>query len=164
MRSTDRKGGLFDSLYLSSFGFGGDPNDLLRLRVEKNKWYNFVGLYRRDVNFFDDNLFGNPLNTVYPVGTNGLLSNYGYVNSPKLQNTTRNMGDFNLTLLPQSPVRFRLGYSRNDNQGLVDNTIESPAGFRHHQQFPLDLGPLPVRRRRSAAEAHDDQLRPVLRA
>ena len=151
MRSTDRKGGLFDSLYLSSFGFGGDPNDLLRLRVEKNKWYNFVGLYRRDQNFFDDNLFGSTLNTVYPVGTNGLLSNYGYVNSPKFQSTTRNMGDFNLTLLPQSPVRVRLGYSRNDNQGFVGNTIESPQAFgiinnfrstSDRYQFGVDVRPL----------------------
>ena len=28
MRSTDHMGGLFDNLYLSSFGFGGDPNDI----------------------------------------------------------------------------------------------------------------------------------------
>ena len=27
------------------------------------------------------------------------------------------MGDYNLTLLPQSKIRFRLGYSRNVNEG-----------------------------------------------
>src|ERR1039458_7123425 len=53
MHSISHTGGLFDNLYLSSFGFGGDPNDVARLRLEKNKWYNFVGVYRRDENFFD---------------------------------------------------------------------------------------------------------------
>jgi len=32
---------LFDDLYLNSFGWGGDPNNAMRLRVDKNKWYNF---------------------------------------------------------------------------------------------------------------------------
>ena len=62
MQSIDHEGLLFDTLYLSSFGFGGDPEDMARLRIQKNKWYNFVGLYRRDKNFFDYNLFANPLN------------------------------------------------------------------------------------------------------
>jgi opacity protein-like surface antigen len=123
MRSTDRSGGLFDTLNLSSFGLGGDPNDLIRLRVEKNKLYNFVGLYRRDQNFFDYNLWANPLNVVYPLSP--LTANPGYVNSPHMQSTTRNMGDFNLTLFPQSAIRFRLGYSRNDNQGKDASTQES---------------------------------------
>ncbi len=128
LRSMDRSGGLFDTLNLSSFGLGGDPNDVIRLRIEKNKLYNFVGLYRRDQNFFDYNLQANPLNSVYPLSP--LTSNFGYVNSPHMQDTTRNMGDFNLTLFPQSAIRFRLGYSRNDNQGNDFNTIGTSAfGF-----------------------------------
>ena len=116
MRPITRGSGLFDNLYLSSFGFGGDPNDMARLRIEKNKWYNFVGLYRRDQNFFNYNLFANPL-TLNPGITNcstvvgGTVhgpctavfnpqANYFYSNSPHLQDTTRNMGDFNLTLFP----------------------------------------------------------------
>ena len=106
---------------------GGDPNDVIRLRVEKNKWYNFVGLYRRDQNFFDYNLFDSPLNPVYPVSP--LTANPAYVNSPHMQETTRNMGDFNLTLFPQSAIRVRLGYSRNDDQGDLFNTIEAFQGF-----------------------------------
>jgi hypothetical protein len=121
MRSMDRSGGLFDTLNLSSFGLGGDPNDMIRLRIEKNKLYNFVGLYRRDKNFFDYNNWANPLNAVYPVSP--LTANPAYVNSPHLQNTTRNMGDFNLTLFPQSAIRIRLGYSRNDNQGNVYSSL-----------------------------------------
>ena len=116
-------GGLFDNLYLSSFGFGGDPNDMARLRIEKGKWYNFVGLYRRDENFFDFNLFANPLNLNQGIGA-ALKSHVAFdpttmpwfVNSPHLQDTTRNMGDFNLTLFPQSAIRIRLGYARNVNR------------------------------------------------
>jgi hypothetical protein len=121
MRSKDRSGGLFDTLNLSAFGLGGDPNDMVRLRIEKNKWYDFVGLYRRDNNFFDYNLWANPLNAVYPASP--LTANPAYVNSPHLQNTTRNMGDFNLTLFPQSAIRVRLAYSRNDNQGAIYSSL-----------------------------------------
>jgi hypothetical protein len=134
MRSTNHMGGLFDNLYLSSFGFGGDPNDIGRLRLEKNKWYNFVGLYRRDENFFDFNLFANPLNLnpgigaalqVNPGGFNPTTMPW-YTNSPHLQDITRQMGDFNLTLFPQSAIRFRLGYARNNNAGRLDTTLEAP--------------------------------------
>ena len=37
MRSLDHHGFFFDTLSLSSFGYGGDPNDVTRLRMEKNK-------------------------------------------------------------------------------------------------------------------------------
>src|SRR6266702_1562430 len=126
--------GLFDTLYLNSFGFGGDPSNMARLRIEKSKWYDFVGLYRRDENYFNFNLFANPLNLNQGIGAS-LRAAPGafdpttmpwYVNSPHLQNTTRNMGDFNLTLFPQSPIRIRLSYARNVNAGRLDTTLEAP--------------------------------------
>ncbi len=134
MRSITHMGGLFDNLYMSSFGFGGDPNDVGRLRLEKNKLYNFVGLYRRDENFFDFNLFANPLNLNQGIGAALKVSPGGfdpttmpwYANSPHLQDITRQMGDFNLTLFPQSAIRFRLGYARNNNAGRLDTTLEAP--------------------------------------
>ena len=43
--------------------------------------------------------------------------------SPHLFNTRRRMGDDNLTLLPQSKIRFRLGYSRNVNDGPAFSTL-----------------------------------------
>src|ERR1035438_2234532 len=110
MRPMTRGAGPFDNLYLSSFGFGGDPNDMARLRIEKGKWYNFIGLYRRDENYFNFNLFANPLNLNQGIGA-ALKVNPGgfdpttmpwYANSPHLQDITRQMGDFNLTLFPQS--------------------------------------------------------------
>ena len=62
MRSLDHNGLLFDNLSFSNFGYGGDPNDVSRLHIDKNKWYDFQLLFRRDKNFWDYNLFANPLN------------------------------------------------------------------------------------------------------
>ena len=135
MQSIDHEEGLlFDTLYLSSFGLGGDPEGMTRLRIQKNKWYNFVGLYRRDKNFFDYDLFANPLNlnagiTTCGVGCTNAFSPTAqpwFNNSPHLQATTRNMGDFMLTLLPESKVSFRLGYARNASYGTIDSTLEDP--------------------------------------
>ena len=62
MQSLDHQGFLFDDLYLNSFGWGGDPNNALRLRADKDKWYNLQGSFRRDHYFSDYNLLANPLN------------------------------------------------------------------------------------------------------
>src|ERR1700690_4401163 len=62
MRSIDHRGLLFDNLTFSNFGYGGDPNNVSRLRISKNKWYDFQLLFRRDKNFWDYSLFANPLN------------------------------------------------------------------------------------------------------
>lgn len=53
---------LFDTLTLNSFGFGGDPEQAARLRVAKYKWYTFSGTYQHIQNYFDYDLFANPLN------------------------------------------------------------------------------------------------------
>ena len=62
MQSLDHQGLLFDDLYLNSFGWGGDPNNAVRLRADKNKWYNLQSSFRRDQSFFDYDLLANPLN------------------------------------------------------------------------------------------------------
>ena len=71
MRSIDHHGFLFDNLTFSNFGYGGDPNNVSRMRIEKNKWYDFRLLFRRDKNFWDYNLFANPLNpaALNPAGS-----------------------------------------------------------------------------------------------
>ena len=97
MESLSRQGLIFDNLYLSSFGLGGDPDGMIRLRMNKAKWYNFVALYRRDKNVFDYNLFGNPLNmnqgitTCGPTCTNQFTPSAipWYTDSTRLQNVTR---------------------------------------------------------------------------
>src|ERR1700719_3261916 len=117
MQSITHQGVLFDNLYVSSFGWGGDPNNVLRARIDKNKWYNFVGSFRRDQNFSDFDLLANPLNP--PTSTPYLP----VLNSPHLFDTTRRMSDVDLTLLPQSRVSFRLGYSHNNMTGPSYSSI-----------------------------------------
>src|ERR1700690_333125 len=111
MRSLDHKGLLFDNLSFSNFGYGGDPNDVSRLRIDKNKWYDFQLLFRRDKNFWDYNLLANPLNPSTSIPAIALAT------SPNALDIVRRMQDYNLTLLPQSRLRFRLGYSRNVSEG-----------------------------------------------
>ncbi len=117
MQSLDHQGLLFDNLYLNSFGWGGDPNNALRLRADKGKWYNLQGSFRRDQSFSDFDLLANPLNPPTSTPTIPVL------NSPHLFDTVRRMNDFDLTLLPQSRVSFRLGFSHNNMTGPSYSSI-----------------------------------------
>ena len=139
MRSLDHQGVLFDNLSFSNFGYGGDPNDVTRLRIEKNKWYDFRMMFRRDKNFWDYNLYANPLNpaalnppgslstgcyvgaptAAFPQGAPSYCSNpaVAQTNSLHALDLVRRMQDYDVTLLPLSRIRFRLGYSRNRDEG-----------------------------------------------
>src|SRR5277367_1432860 len=139
MRSLDHNGFLFDNLTFSNFGYGGNPNDVTRLRIEKNKWYDFRGLFRRDKNFWDYNLYANPLNpaalnppgslttgcyvgpptAAFPQGAPAYCSNPAVAQNNSLHglDLVRRMQDYDLTLLPQSKIQIRLGYSRNRDEG-----------------------------------------------
>jgi hypothetical protein len=111
MRSLSHRGKLFDNLSFSNFGYGGDPNDVSRLRIQKNKWYDFRVLFRRDKDFWDYSLLANPLN---PSSSIPAIAG---TNSPHQHDLVRRMQDYSLTLFPQSNLRVRLGYSRDRNQG-----------------------------------------------
>ncbi len=139
MRSLDHQGILFDTLTFSNFGYGGDPNDVSRLRIEKYKWYDFRLQFRRDKNFWDYNLFANPLNpaslnppgstttgcyvgppsAAFPQGAPAYCSSpaKAITSSPHALDLVRRMQDYDLTLLPLSKIQLRLGYSRNRNEG-----------------------------------------------
>src|ERR1022692_2742816 len=117
MQSQAHQGFLFDNLYLNSFGWGGDPNNALRLRADKGKWYNLQGSFRRDQSFSDFDLLANPLNPSTSTPT------IQAQNSPHLFDTVRRMSDFDLTLLPQSRVSFRLGFSHNNMTGPSYSSI-----------------------------------------
>ncbi|CAN5654230.1 hypothetical protein BH10ACI4_BH10ACI4_24070 [soil metagenome] len=112
---------LFDDLNMSSFGFGGDPNNVVMLRLSKGKLYKFSGLFRRDRNYFDYNLLSNPL---IPATSNPYLP---VLSSPHLSNTVRRMTDTNLTLMPLSRFAVRLGYSSNIWQGPSFSTLHEGA-------------------------------------
>src|SRR5215813_8911505 len=115
IRLLNHEGVIFDNLFLSSFGWGGDPENATRFRLSKNKWYNFNASFRRDQNVWDYNLLANPLNPSNPF----IQLN----NSPHEMLTTRRMYDYNLSLLPQSAIRFRLGYTRNNMEGPAFSSI-----------------------------------------
>jgi hypothetical protein len=118
MHSINHQGIVFDSLTFSNFGYGGDPNNVSRLHIDKNKWYDFRGMFRRDLNFWNYDLLANPLN---PASSNPAIA---VTSSPQALNLSRHMQDYDLTLLPQSRLRFRLGYSRNTNSGLAAGSVE----------------------------------------
>lgn len=122
MRSLNHQGIFFDNLSFSNFGYGGDPNNVSRLHLDKNKWYNFSVLFRRDKNFWDWPLLANPLNEATAIAPAVAVP---ITNSPHGLDLVRRMQDYNLTLLPESRLRFRLGYSRNVDEGPAFTTAES---------------------------------------
>jgi len=127
------KHALYDTLFEGSTGYGGDPNNFTTLRMSKGKLYDFQGIFRRDRQYFDYNLLGNPL---VPAG---VVSN-GYTfpqvdHATHLFNTVRRMTDTNLTILPLAKVHFRVGYSQNINQGPSYSSIHQGADALLYQNW-----------------------------
>ena len=118
MRSLNHEGVFFDRLSFSNFGYGGDPQNVSRLNISKNKWYDFSVLFRRNEDAWDYSLLANPLNPVTPAFANAPPGFTPIVStSPHLYSTRHKLSDFDLLLLPQSRVRFRFGYSRGIFEG-----------------------------------------------
>lgn len=107
MKSKDGKGDLFDTLLVTSTGWGADPSGNMRISMEKPTWYRFEGTYRRFKYYrFLDNV-ANPTWLFSPIPTvaNPVTGLHGY-------NTNTQMGDFDLTILPKNEkIRFNVGYS-----------------------------------------------------
>src|SRR6266571_870276 len=108
-KAKDGKGGLFDTLLVTSSGWGADPYGNMRIDVENSKWYRFEGSYRRFKYFRYLNNFANPnyifSPTTFSVPPNLVTGYHGY-------NTRTQFGDFNLTILPKNEtIRFTVGYS-----------------------------------------------------
>ena len=131
MHSLDHNGLAFDTLNFYNFGYGGDPDNVTRLRIQKNNWYDFTYLFRRDKNFWDWSLLANPLNSpitgpasppVFPTNPNP--NTVLITASPHSLDLVRRMQDFDLTLRPESKLRFRLGYSRNVDEGPALSTFD----------------------------------------
>ena len=109
LRSQDGKSNFFDTLLVTSTGWGADPQGNLRVSIENPKWYRFDGTYRRFKYFRFLNSFANP-NWVFnpaqfsvpPKRTTG---EHGF-------NTKVQLGDFDLTIMPKNErIRFNVGYS-----------------------------------------------------
>jgi hypothetical protein len=109
IRSKDGRGKLFDTLLVTSSGWGGDPYGNMRLSAEKPKWYRFDATYRRFKYFRFLNNLANPNWIFSPasfsVPPNPITGEHGY-------NTRTEMGDFDLSILPKNDrIRFNIGYS-----------------------------------------------------
>src|SRR6266702_4259607 len=118
----DSKHLVFDTLSAFTSGFGGDPNNVATLWLSKSKSYDFQGMFRRDRQYFDYDLLGNPL------VPSGLVTTNGYTlpqltDSPHMFNTVRRMTDLNFTVLPISKFSVRAGYSQNIAQGPTLSSV-----------------------------------------
>ena len=138
MRSLNHKGTIFDNFWASSFGYGGDPNNATRVRMYKNKWYDFNASFRRDYQRWDYDLWGNPLNppNITAAGTpNPAFPALTAIDSSThMLDTVRRNSDFNLTIAPQSRVDLRLGYNRMVWEGPDTTSIHGFADALLYQR------------------------------
>lgn len=104
VNSKEGHGRFFDEIALATSGLGNDPYESSTLRVQKN------GLYRYDM-LWRMNEYYNP----------GLTIAAGR----HLLDTRRRLQDHDLTLLPQSKFKFRIGYTRNSQDGPALSTIQA---------------------------------------
>ena len=112
--SKDGHGRYFDEIVLNTLGLGNDNYQSAVLRIQKNRLYRYDLTWRLDAYY-------NP----------GLDVAGGL----HLEDTIRRLQDHDLTLLPQSKLRFRVGYSRNTEDGPALSTA---------QEFDLNGSGLPV--------------------
>ena len=123
MRSKDGKNMPFDTLMVTSTGWGADPYGQMRVLMEKPKWYRFEGSYRKARYFRVLNNIANPnwifSPTTFSVPPNPVSGEHSF-------NTSTQLGDFDLTLLPKNEkIRFSVGYSPERYSG--------PAFTSYHQ-------------------------------
>jgi hypothetical protein len=128
-----KKNTLVDTISAIGSGFGGDPNSFTKMDVSKGKVYEFSGIFRRDRQYFDYDLLGNPNvpgGQSIPIGPAGApTGSFAWpqvTQSPVLFNTVRRMTDTSLTVHPLSKVSYRVGYSQNIFQG----PSLSPSGYQ----------------------------------
>lgn len=136
------KNTLLDSLTATGSGFGGDPYSFAKMDFYKGKLYQFSGLFRRDRQYFDYDLLGNPnipSGQSIPIGPTGATTGslpWSQVNqSPFLYNTVRRMTDINLTLLPLNKVTYRVQYSHD----TFDGPSLSPSGYQVASSYDVLL-------------------------
>ncbi|HTX75619.1 MAG TPA: hypothetical protein VMD29_05375 [Terracidiphilus sp.] len=131
-----------DNLSAFGSGFGGDPYSFARLNAAKGKAYEFTGIFRRDRQYMDYNLLGNPNipgGQTIPIGPSsaptGTFAWPQVTDSPFLFNTVRRMTDTSLTIHPLSEWTYRFGYSQNIMQGPT----VSPSGYQVGSAYALLL-------------------------
>jgi hypothetical protein len=118
------KHSLVDNLSATGNGFGGEPYNFARLSASKAGIYEFSGFFRRNRQYFDYDLLGNPnlpKGISVPIGPSatptGSLAWPQVQHSSVMTNSVRRMTDTDLVLFPQSKVSLHLSYSQNVMQG-----------------------------------------------
>jgi len=124
MNSKDGRGRWFDEILLTTRGLGGDPYESAAFRVQKNRWYRYDLLWRRN-DYFNPGLT-----------TDGATGAH-------LLDTQFDSQNHDLTILPQSNVQFFLGYTRDSQNGTG---LSTAPGFDNATVFPVFAN---VRRNRS---------------
>jgi hypothetical protein len=129
MRAKDGKSGPWDTLLVSSTGWGADPYSTLRISAENSKYYRFDGTYRRFKYYnFLDNL-ANPFTSSNPttgspvvVLPNAVTGKHGY-------DVRQQLGDFDLTILPKNErINFTFGFSPERYLGNTFTTYHAGGG------------------------------------
>jgi hypothetical protein len=104
INSKDGHGRYFDAIVLNTIGLGNDPYESARLRIQKNKLYDYNMLWR--------------LNDYYNPALNVAFGDH-------FMNTRRQLQDHDLTLLPQSKLQFHFGYANNHQDGPAMSSIQT---------------------------------------
>jgi hypothetical protein len=115
LKAKDGKGSFFDTIMVTSSGWGGDPHGNLRMSIENPKWYRFDGTYRKFKYFRFVNNLANPNWVFSPanfsVPPNPVTGEHGI-------DARTHLGDFDLNLLPKNDkIRFNIGYSPERYEG-----------------------------------------------
>ena len=105
MNSKDGHGKFFDELVITTQGLGRDPYENAMLRIAKNGWYRYDMSWRRNDYF-------NP----------GLTTDGGQ--GAHLLDTQYDMQDHDLTLFPDSNLKFFLGFSSTTQTGPALSSIQ----------------------------------------
>jgi hypothetical protein len=103
--SLDGHGRFFDQIVLTTQGLGNDPYQSAILRIEKNRLYRYDMTWRLN-DYFNPGLVTGGANDLHRLDT---------------EYTTQ---DHDLTLFPQSNVKFFLGYTHANQNGPAISTIQ----------------------------------------
>jgi hypothetical protein len=105
VNSRDGNGKFFDEAVLTTQGLGNDPYESATFRLQKNR------LYRYDMTWRLNDYYNPGLRT---GGAQGL----------HLLDTTYTLQDHDLTLFPQSNIKFFLGYSHGNQNGPALSSVQ----------------------------------------
>jgi hypothetical protein len=105
MNSKDGRGRWLDSIVVTTQGLGNDPYESAALRIQKNRTYRYDMSWRRN-DYFNPGLV-----------TAGASGNH-------LLDTEYRMQDHDLTLFPESNLKFFLGYTGTSQTGAAISSAQ----------------------------------------